>query len=323
VPDVSPDPRGRGISLIEVLVVLGIIGVLLAVLLPTLSGVRSAARLTTDLSHQRQLASGLLAFAHAEGMLPTVSNSAAARSNERVRMSSTFDGDDEVLPWYAAISRYVGDDSDLLLQCPADPGRVTGGYLLPSGPIDRRVPVSYGINADLAATNVGSGTDLRRTALGPAEAGNPFGDFIGVYGADRLYPGEQHHGAGVSGRLSQIDDPSRTLLLADAAVPATEELDPPSFLDRVDLLLYTTNYMAYNDADPAKWGRLSGVLQTPWLADRVPLDRHREESSRVPGRGGVLPIAFVDGSAMSVRRSGFDRVKVTPFDLRKVPMNGP
>ena len=323
--------RRRGISLLEVVVVIGVIGLLVAVLLPALANVRSAARTTRDLSNQRQLAAALLGFAGETGYLPTVSNAHAARRLEESRGLEVNPATGDLPPWYDQIARHLGGEPGSLLQCPADAGLDDGGYLLPSGPIDRRVPVSYGLNADLTALNVPLGgleSGQKRTALGLP------GDFVGVYAAADLYAGEQYHGLGAGGRLSRVAGPTSTLLLADCGVrrPVPTSID---FLDRPDVLAYTTNYAAYNDADPNAWGRLSGLLQTPWLATRVPLARHdpaalnpsgnlalwEPADARAPpdGRGGRLPIAFVDGRAELVPRGGFGRVKVTPFAFRPTP----
>jgi prepilin-type processing-associated H-X9-DG protein/prepilin-type N-terminal cleavage/methylation domain-containing protein len=51
----------NGLSLVEVLVVIGVIGVLMAVLLPVLSLVRDSSRATTCLSQQRELAGAMAA----------------------------------------------------------------------------------------------------------------------------------------------------------------------------------------------------------------------------------------------------------------------
>ena len=323
--------RRRGISLLEVLVVIGVIGLLVAVLLPAMANVRAAAQVTRDLSNQRQLAAALLGFAGETGYLPTVSNAAAAERLDESRGLEVDPATGELPPWYGQIARHLGGDAASLLRCPADAGLDDDGYLLPSGPVDRRVPVSYGLNADLTALNVAPldfEPGQKRTALGLP------GDFVGVYAAAELYPGEQYHGLGAAGRLSRVAGPTSTLLLADCGV---RRLVPPSidFLDRPDVLAYTTNYVAYNDADPTAWGRLSGVLQTPWLATRVPLARHdpaavnpsgnlamwEPPGARAPpaGRGGRLPVAFVDGRAEVVDRAAFGRVKVTPFALRRTP----
>jgi len=63
--------RGRGITLIELLVTIGVIGLLVAVLLPALASVRAAAQRTQCGNNMRQLAVALQHFHAANETLPT------------------------------------------------------------------------------------------------------------------------------------------------------------------------------------------------------------------------------------------------------------
>ena len=309
----------------------GVVGVLIAVLLPTLAEARRSARLTRDLSNQRQLAAAVIAFAGDKGVTPTVSTTQAAWEADRGRNAFRTAYDPQtghLRPWYQTLDRYLdGDPADLVV-CPEDEGLEQGGYLRAGGPATDRVMASYALNADLAAVNTPLDGGPLRARLGPE-----VGDFIGVYAAADLYPGEQHHGESAGGRLTRVYDATRTLLLADCGVRRPVPADV-GYLDRPDVLAYTTNYAAYNDADPAAWGTLAGVMQTPWLAARVPLRRHDPRAVNALGnlapddpppgvapfgRGGRLPIAFADAHAEVVPRGRFGRVKVTPFPLRPLP----
>lgn len=313
-------PR-RGVSLVEVLVLIGIVGLLVAILVPALARASRAAKITVDLSNQRQLAGALFAFHSDRGVIPTVSEAVSVRQADPNRRQYLYRPDGTALNWIESIVPYLSNPSPSLFRCPRDSGIVTGrGYLLPSDIGGERVLVSYALNADLAAVNV-SVDGVKRTLLGP-------GDFVGVYASSEPYPGEAYHGIGAGGKLTRVSDAAGTLLLGDCGT-IRSMMGPsvvPDPLDRPDVLAFTSNYMAFNDGSPAGWGRLSGALETPWLATRLPLDRHDESAlnaagnlpnSMLPPTGyrGRLAIGFVDGHAAAVEREDFSRVKITPFRL--------
>lgn len=58
-----PGPKARGFTLTEVLVVVGIVGLLIAILIPVISSARSRARQVACISNQRQIIMALKAYA--------------------------------------------------------------------------------------------------------------------------------------------------------------------------------------------------------------------------------------------------------------------
>jgi prepilin-type N-terminal cleavage/methylation domain-containing protein len=82
-PAASPSARRkpRAFTLVELLAAVGIIGLLIAILLPSISRVRESARRTTDLSNLRQLALACVVYASDnDGVLP-VGREAGAPAN--------------------------------------------------------------------------------------------------------------------------------------------------------------------------------------------------------------------------------------------------
>lgn len=152
----------HGFTLVELLVVIGIIALLIAILLPVLSKARAAANRVACLSNEKQLFSGILMYCNDNrGWFPT--EAYPANGISFVQMP------DDWIHWQAdrnindsAIAKYLGAGGEQLkklLRCPADnfEGRKPMIAILPGqGPY----LYSYAMN-DAVASNINSPGQFR------------------------------------------------------------------------------------------------------------------------------------------------------------------
>jgi prepilin-type N-terminal cleavage/methylation domain-containing protein len=150
-PRLANGQRPRAFTLVELLVVIGIIAVLIAILLPTLSKARAQANRLVCLSNVRQLAAGIVLYSvENKGWLPYCAVGADGKVNVQM--------DDDWLWWEqnrnvdeSPIARSLGlggDKLTRLLTCPADVDELRQAIivLLPGqGPFT----YSYGLNQNV------------------------------------------------------------------------------------------------------------------------------------------------------------------------------
>jgi len=209
-------PKRRiGYSLVELLVVVGIVAVLMSLLLPAIQAAREAARRTQCGNQLRQMGSAMLQYHDAKGRFPP-----GIQSSTRMFWSgfllpyiehqNLYDMIDFDLTWDTGPNAIVCSTFLPLFRCPSS----TAPETMTAQGIEDRVPCDY-----LAC---GSGTDTRESGPPPL-AGGPHSD--GVFYVD-------------SGtRIAEIlDGTSNTIALGDAMF-VFEEMDLdhtgfPQFLDR-------------------------------------------------------------------------------------------
>jgi prepilin-type N-terminal cleavage/methylation domain-containing protein/prepilin-type processing-associated H-X9-DG protein len=307
--------KRQGFTLVELLVVIGIIALLISILLPSLNRARESARNVKCLSNLRQLgmACTLQANDH-KGVLQTVSDHQWAIQVDPSKKKYQYRKDGYLMDFFSSLLPYLGtrvpgesfmDDvqRSAVFVCPSDksmefsqPGlRIYNN--IAGGPY---FPVSYGINIDITALT--DKTGYGRFGLG---------DAVGVWGGPKTngaYSGDPAGiGAPMNGNLNRVKRASETLLMSDCGVREDTRASATP-LDRYDTVYMTTNYNGYNSGNPNMRGTLQGVLETDWLKQRIPLLRHGLRAS-----SGRINVAFVDGHCESVGLERFSEVRVSPY----------
>jgi len=330
-----------GFTLVELLVVIGIIALLISILLPALNRAREAANTVKCAANQRSVMQAILTFNAERGVLPTTSNDDIVKLRDpsfrkwdyRTDPTNTTPGG-FTKDWASMLLRYLGDKdpnatlingvgnrsaSIQVFQCPSDPALnldINPGYQIFSNFVSTPtngngfVPISMGLNTDLVALTDPRDGVARWTG----------GWSIGVvYGADpqNRYGGLQNGlpiGQGADARLSRVKGGSEVAMLMDAGNRPT----PPTSgnpLDRSDVPYFGSNYVMYGNAPRELSGTLEGMNGASWMANKIAFNRHSPRAAR----GGASPglrrvnVTFTDGHGETVTRDQWSSVRISPF----------
>ena len=332
--DSLPRKARRGFTLVELLVVIGIIALLISILLPALNAAREQARAIKCLSNVRQLGFATIMFAQDhKGYMPTCSDDQYAKYQDPGRVkfvyrtagtgSAVFDSYSSLVPYLGA---KFGDSNSFInlpngqsqvFVCPSDrwqDGTPTAGYgiisnvtSLPANTVPglsySYFPVSYGVNADIA-------TCIDQYGIGRCQPNAT--DQVSVSGGPLVNGANQP----LNCKLFRVYHSSEVLMYGDCGTRPSNGAGV--ILYHNDTLYYTTDYITAAGVPSGKsLSTLEATLKYTYLAGKLPITSTGYQS-QIPGniarhRNDRINIVFCDGHAEGVRPQDYGNVRISPY----------
>lgn len=302
-------------TLVELLVVIGIIAVLIGILLPSLNRARAAAASVSCESNVRQLCLAAIMFSQEhKGRIPPSSDTAFAAVNDPSFQYFSYRYDavnnkQNLRDWASALLPYMGDKSQVdfqtaspdkskVFRCPSEPMMdVTpnGGFRLynnVTNSVSNYQLVSYGYNADVSCL-------LDAGGKGRFENSS---NTINVYAGPADSAG---NGRPLNCRYDRIYKSAETLLFADCGTRPFNSTGTAPLDNNESLYYHTNNGSTAKTAAgvPSPGGTLYTITLKSNLATRIPYNRHRKR----------INVGFADGHAENVGVDGFKGVRISPY----------
>jgi prepilin-type N-terminal cleavage/methylation domain-containing protein/prepilin-type processing-associated H-X9-DG protein len=339
----------RGFTLVELLVVIGIIALLISILLPVLSKARDQANIVKCLSNVTQLDLAAIMFANEHhGYLPIASDNLWAIANDPTytkwayRASTTnanglaaAGSSITVYDWASALIPYLGgpvgatfvsapDAQAKVFRCPADQWLIAS--MGPTGSLSTQVGgpgytllnnVLNGgtINSTPAYQAISYGYNYDIACVSDPKTGIGYDgkmDYIDVVGGptNPVY-GSIHIGQPLQCKLARVYQPQATLLFADCGTrPRSFNNQQHNMLNLNDELVYTTDNN-YPGQPGVESSLLVGDAGTFYGISICPWLELRIPTTR---HNGKLNVAFCDGHGETISTADYHRVRISPYN---------